>query len=54
MSSMTRSIKRGILFNHMNKQQKKMWSSLPALRKREYEKEVGKEIEIDRKFNKKS
>lgn len=44
MSSVARSIKRGILFDHMNEQQRKIWSSLPALRKREYEKEVGKEI----------
>lgn len=44
MSSVSRSIKRGIIFESMNKQQKKIWSSLPALRKREYEKEVGKEI----------
>ena len=44
MSSVARSIKCGILFEHMNKQQKKTWSSLQALRKREYEKEVGKEI----------
>ena len=50
MSSVARSIKRGVLFSHTNKQQKKIWSSLPALRKREYEKEVGKEIRINNKF----
>ncbi len=44
MSSVFRSIKRGIIFESMNKQQKKTWSSLQALRKREYEKGVSKEI----------
>lgn len=50
MSSVARSIKRGMLFERMNKQQKKTWSSLSAFRKREYEKEVGKKI--SEKFNK--
>lgn len=44
MSSVSRSIKRGIIFKNMNKQQKKVWASLPALRKREYENTRGKEI----------
>ena len=44
MSSMTRSIKRGIIFKDMNKQQKKMWSSMKPAEKRDYENTKGKEI----------
>ena len=44
MSNMTRSIKRGILFNRMNKQQKKLWSSMKPVEKRDYENTKGKEI----------
>lgn len=44
MSSVSRSIKRGILFKNMNKQQKKLWSSMKPAEKRDYENTKGKEI----------
>lgn len=44
MSNVSRSIKRGILFKNMNKQQKKVWSSMKPAEKRDYENEKGKEI----------
>ena len=43
MSSMTRSIKRGILFKDMNKQQKKLWSSMKPEEKRNFQKDLEKD-----------
>lgn len=44
MSNVSRSIKRGILFKNMNKQQKKLWASMKPAEKRDYENTKGKEI----------
>ena len=50
MSSMTRSIKRGIIFGNMNKQQRASYRSATPEGKKEFEKELSEKLKVERKL----
>lgn len=50
MSSMSRTIRRGITFKNMNKQQRISYRSAPPERRKEFEKELGEKLQMERKL----
>ena len=50
MSSISRSIKRGIIFANMNKQQRTAYRSATPEGRKEFEGELGKKLKAERKL----
>jgi hypothetical protein len=50
MSSMTRSIRRGIIFANTNKQQRTYYRSSTPEKRKEFEMELGEKLKVERKF----
>ncbi len=50
MSSMSRTIRRGIMFKNMNKQQRASYKSATPEGKKEFERELGEKLKVKRKL----
>lgn len=50
MSSISRTIRRGIMFRNMNKQQRTSYRSATPEGRKEFEKELGEKLKVERKL----